>query len=536
MKTNHLKSIVATAAGAVALGYLGGVVMPAYGAAPFQAVSEGDFKVASSGGVKDEYWVQLKPRVQRGTVKALAKTLASTHGAKVKHVFDDETLAFTLRIDEPQARALARHPLVESVEQETWIKPASDAVAPSVAQPNAPSHLDRIDERVLPLDGKFDPNPASGVLPGTGAAIYVLDTGVRVSHTEFQGRAAVGGDFANQPGEPGYKVDCYGHGTGVAALAVGKTYGVARGANVVSIKVTRGCQGNTVASDVIAAVKWLTANAVPKSVVNYSFAGSVNSGNERLEQAIRDSTAAGVTYVVGAGNNSGNACEVSPARESTVITVAASSPLTDQRWSGSNFGRCVDLYAPGQGIVTASSLSDTGTVSGVNGTSYAAPQVAGAVAADMARTLTPADAQQRVKIRATEQAVIGEPNANAARLLKVGGRYENLADTPLKDNGTTTSAISVTGQADPGSAMKSYVRLAYTIKHKSRGHLQIDLIAPNGRSYRVHSPSNDTGDDIIEELFPIFAADVPPNGNWTLRITDTKTGTTGTLTDWHLLF
>ncbi|MFC8015996.1 S8 family serine peptidase [Streptomyces cinereoruber] len=509
--------------------------MPAHGAAHLRVTEEGEFKLASERGVKDEYWVRFKTDVSPQEIKALSKTIPKAHQGKLLHLFNEKSRAFTVRLKEDQARLLARHPLVESVEQDTWVSVGPSVVTPSAVQPGAPSHLDRIDERVLPLDGKFDPNPGSTVAPGSGTTIYVIDTGIRTTHSEFQGRAFIGSDFANQPGELGYRTDCYGHGTSVAALAVGKTYGVARGATVVSLKTARGCQGNSTAGSLKAAVDWVTAFGSPRSVVNMSLSGPVSRGMTEVEDAIRTSIAAGHTYVVAAGNNGGNACDASPAREPQVITVAASSPTTDARWNLSNFGRCVDLYAPGQNVTTASSLSDSATLT-ESGTSFAAPQVAGAVAADMHRTPTPAAARDWQVFRATPQTISGEPNVNTNRLLRVGGRYENNTATALKDNGQTNSSLSVFSEGDPESAMRTHLRVSFNISHARRGNLQVDLVAPNGRTWRLHSFSSDTGDNIVQVNTPVAASDVPPNGTWTLRVQDRATGDTGTLQNWSLLF
>ncbi len=486
----------------------------------------GSFWMAAKGGVDGEYWVELSQGDDRADVRSVGEALADEHGGAVRKVFADSS-RLIMKATEAQARAMAADGRVSAVAQDTWAKPVA-------VQENAPTHLDRIDERVFPRDGKFDVRTGFSATPGSGTTIYVIDSGIRTTHTAFAGRATNGPDFANASTEPGFNVDCYGHGTSVAALAGANTYGVARGAKIVGLKVFRACEGRASKADIYEAVKWVTRNGEPKSVVNISIAAQVDKGAEVVEEAIRESIAAGHTYVIAAGNNSGDACLASPARVKEAITVAASSPTTDARYSQSNFGSCVDLYAPGQDITTASSLGDTAKLT-ASGTSFAAPQVAGAVAIEKPITSTPAKAATYIKYRATPQVITGEKNNNANFLLHVGGRYANTADVPVPDRGSASSTITVSGEADPGAAMKTVARVSYTVKHKTRGQVQVDLVAPNGKSFRLHSFSADTGDDVAQFDKPLNVSTIPPNGNWTLRVTDGFTGTTGTILGWNLL-
>lgn len=406
----------------------------------------------------------------------------------------------------------------------------SIAVPSSAAsQANPPHHLDRIDERARPLDGNFKEAGNSGA----GGTIYIFDTGVNIKHEEFEGRAFAGPDFAESPGSSKYgsDKDCYGHGTPVAALAAGRTYGVARAAKIVSVKVA-GCDGVMTNASLSQAVHWVTRNAPPRSVVNLSFASAVNLGSPVVEQDIKDSIKAGVTYVVGAGNNSSDACQASPARIDEVITVAATSDTSDARWSGSNFGLCVDLYAPGQNVTSASSLSDTGTLT-ASGTSFATPQVAGAVAVDMNKTLTPGAAQRRVRDRATPNVVTGEPSAKANRILRLGGVHTRMPQVKIPDPGSISMPMDISNEGDPGSA---HLRVSFKIKHPSRGQLQVDLLTPNGRSFRLYSRNSSTGNDLNLIDVPVAAADVPPNGRWRLLVSDGSTGSAGEVTEWALAF
>lgn len=241
----------------------------------------------------------------------------------------------------------------------------------------------------------------------------MLDTGIRRTHNEFGGRALIGFD-AVTPG--GTADDCHGHGTHVAGTAAGAAHGVAKSALVYSVRVLS-CSGSGSTSQVIAGVNWVTSNAIKPAVANMSLSGGANS---TLDSAVANSIASGVTYVVIAGNENNNACTRSPARVAAAVTVAAST-TTDARSSFSNFGSCVDIFAPGSGIRSAGHTSDTDT-STDSGTSMAAPHVSGAAAMllSMNPSWSPAQVKQQLVHSATPwlitNAGLGSPN----RLLFVG--------------------------------------------------------------------------------------------------------------------
>jgi len=229
--------------------------------------------------------------------------------------------------------------------------------------------LDRIDQVSLPLDSKY--NYASN---GNGVKVYVVDTGIRLSHSQFGGRAMTGKDFVT-PG--GTAADCNGHGTHVAGTIGGSTYGVAKGTTLVAVRVLD-CGGSGSVSNVVAGLNWAAADAsVPnkRKVINMSLGGGINAA---LDAAVASAVASGVTVVVAAGNSNTNACNQSPARAPAAITVAASDSA-DTRASFSNYGSCVDLFAPGVGTTSAWYTSDTATNT-ISGTSMASPHVAGAAA------------------------------------------------------------------------------------------------------------------------------------------------------------
>ncbi|MCI0390006.1 MAG: S8 family peptidase [Acidobacteria bacterium] len=315
-------------------------------------------------------------------VEARAFELARAHRGIIGHVYKHALRGFSAEMTENEAMALSENPEVKYVEE--------DGLASiDFSQANAPWGLDRIDQRDRPLNSTYTYNNT-----GAGVNAYVIDSGIRTSHDEFEGRAEVAFDAidddnnastptnTDRSGSFADGIDCNGHGTHVAGTIGGKTYGVAKGVRLHSVRVMGRRKDGTIAcdsqfglwSEVIAGIDWVKANHVKPAVANISIGGS----SDAADDAVRDCIAAGVTCVVAAGNSNMDASNFSPARVTEAITVGATDS-SDTRASFSNFGSVLDVFAPGVDITSAWTGSDTATNT-IPGTSMAAPHVTGVVA------------------------------------------------------------------------------------------------------------------------------------------------------------
>jgi subtilisin family serine protease len=371
-------------------------------ATPADAQDEGFVLGADrADAVAGQYIVVFKDAaMNKSTVDSMAGRLASRHSGRISHVYSAALRGFAVSMSDAQARRLAADPNVAYVEQDGLV------TIDGTQSPTPSWGLDRIDQRALPLNNSY-------TFPSTAANVhaYIIDTGIRFSHNDFGGRASSGFDAI----DGGSADDCNGHGTHVAGTVGGSSFGVAKGMALVGVRVLN-CQGSGTNSQVIAGVDWVTQNAIKPAVANMSLGGGANTA---LDSAVANSIASGVSYSVAAGNSNANACNSSPARVAAAITVGATTQ-TDARASFSNFGTCLDLFAPGQGITSAWMTSDTATNT-ISGTSMASPHSAGAAALVLAANpaFTAAQVRDRLVADATQNVVTSPGTGSPNRLLFV---------------------------------------------------------------------------------------------------------------------
>ena len=316
----------------------------------------------SAHKIENQYIVVLDDTVvgERGPFSIapyIASELAGNHRGKLKHIYQNALNGFAVEMSPEDAETLSQDFRVKFVEED-------GVVQADVTQSNPPWGLDRIDQRNRPLSATYTYN-----WTGSGVRAYVIDTGIRTTHTQFGGRASNVFDAFGGSG-----ADCNGHGTHVSGTIGGSTYGVAKSAMLRGVRVLD-CNGSGSNSGVIAGVDWVTNNHINPAVANMSLGGGASSA---LDTAVNNLANSGVPIAVAAGNSNADACGSSPARAANAITVGATT-TTDARASFSNFGTCLDIFAPGSGILSAYFSSDTATAT-LSGTSMASPHVAGVAA------------------------------------------------------------------------------------------------------------------------------------------------------------
>lgn len=291
-----------------------------------------------------------------------------------------------------------------------------------VVQPNAPWGLDRINQRQLPLDGNFEYN-----YDGSGINVYVIDSGIRTTHEQFTGRAV---NVFSVFDDGGY--DCNGHGTHVAGIVGGVTYGVAKNVNIRGVKVLD-CAGEGSTSDVVSGMNYVTQNHESPAVASMSIGGS---GSRTIDEAVSRIKASGVPCIVAAGNENDDACDYSPSRSPNVFSVGATT-REDRRASFSNYGECVRIFAPGVGIESASHTSDTATAI-MSGTSMAAPFVSGVASFLLQKnpTLTPDGVMDSLQAFGTP---ISGLNTGSDPSLLLYSHIDGVASPPLVSSPSSAS-------------------------------------------------------------------------------------------------
>ena len=345
-----------------ALLILAGLCAAVFVSSPIRSQAKNDKLRKNAQKIENNYIVVLDDSVvgEKGIFSIapyIASELSLTHKGKLKHTYQHALNGFAVEMSPEDAEALSQDFRVAYVEED-------GIVTADATQSNPPWGLDRIDQRNRPLNASYTFN-----WTGAGVFAYIIDTGIRTAHTQFGGRAANVFDAFGGNGQ-----DCNGHGTHVAGTVGGSTFGVAKSVNLRGVRVLN-CSGSGSNSGVIAGVDFVRLNRQNPAVANMSLGGGASSA---VDTAVNNLVNSGVVLAVAAGNSNTNACNSSPARAANPITVG-STTTSDSRSSFSNFGTCLDIFAPGSGILSAYSTSNTATAT-LSGTSMASPHVAGVAA------------------------------------------------------------------------------------------------------------------------------------------------------------
>jgi subtilisin family serine protease len=455
--------------------------------------------------IEGQYIVVLKEGAT-GVSADRAMGKVRVRGGQVQHTYTSALKGFSAKLDARALAAVKADPAVDYVEQDR-------VVTLDATQNNPPWGLDRIDQRTLPLSSTYTYD-----FTGAGVTAYIIDTGIRFSHSQFGGRAVTGYDAI----DGGSADDCNGHGTHVAGTVGGSTYGVAKGVRLVGVRVLN-CSGSGSNSGVIAGIDWVRTNHTPEqpAVANMSLGGGASSA---VDTAVRNAIADGVTFAVAAGNSNANACNSSPARTAEALTVGATTQ-SDARSSFSNYGTCLDVFAPGSGVTSAWHTSDS-AANTISGTSMAAPHVAG-VAALVTQEIagaSPATVMSTITSRATTGAVSNPGSGSPNRLLyslaggspppppppppptcpgtTYGGNLSGPGDTEVEPNGTYyQSTVSGTHRGcltGPASAdfdlyLLRWNGFSWSIVARAEGPTSTESISYNGTAgyyyWRVQSYS-----------------------------------------------
>ncbi len=390
----------------------------------------------NGGTITDRYIVVFK-KDHSAAKSAPVSTAAKLNIDGPVKVFSHALNAGVYHMSEEQASAMAADDSVAYVEkdQEVHINNSQSAVTWG---------LDRLDQASLPLDSTYN-YPA----PQAQVNAYIIDTGINLTHVEFEGRASSGADLVDNDTDA---TDCNGHGTHVAGTIGSKTYGVAKSAKLIAVRVLD-CNGSGSISGVVAGIEWVTQHHVGPSVANMSLGGGVS---QALDDAMNASIASGVTYVVAAGNDNADACSGSPSRVANAITVGASTSA-DARASFSNFGSCVDIFAPGLDITSTWLGSNTATNT-ISGTSMASPHVAGVAALYLSLhpSASPAEVSAAL-VGGARPGKISNPGSGSPNLLlniaflgggSGGGSGSGNPDASQLQNGVAVEGLSAAKDAE----------------------------------------------------------------------------------------
>ncbi|GAA5532708.1 S8 family peptidase [Deinococcus aluminii] len=396
---------------------------------------------------------------------ALVRTLGlDPQGVTVQHIYTQALSGFAAKLSAQNLARLQADKRVKYIEQ--------DGIMHATAtQSGATWGIDRIDQRDLPLDGNYTYSTTA-----SNVTAYIIDTGINTAHTSFGGRAVWG---TNTTGD-GNNSDCQGHGTHVAGTVGSSTWGVAKGVKLVAVKVL-GCDGSGTNSGVIAGINWAVSNKSGPAVANMSLGGGAS---QAVDDAVSGATSQNLVMAVAGGNDNVDACTSSPARAASAITVGATTN-TDARASYSNYGSCLDIFAPGSNITSAWIGSTTATNT-ISGTSMATPHVTGAAALILANnpSYTTAQVTSALLNNATTGKVTSAGTGSPNRLL-----YTGTGGTTPPPSGTTTTYSGSVSQGysswKPSTSGFSYAggTLKGTLSGPSSTDFDLYLQKYNGSSW-----------------------------------------------------
>jgi serine protease len=436
--------------------------------------------------LKDNAASLASERSSLSRVSVVSRDIATKHRAKLVRSYNNVLRGFVARADDKSLARLLADPRVAYVQED-------GVVSIAASQSNATWGIDRIDQRNMPLNQTYTYDTTA-----SSVHAYIIDTGILLNHAQFSGRIGNGYDAVSNGGNAN---DCNGHGTHVAGTVGGTTYGVAKEVKLHPVRVL-GCNGSGANSGVIAGMDWVAQNHVKPAVVNMSLGGSADQATDDAVNRLHN---AGVTVVVAAGNNSGNACSYSPARAANAITVG-STTNTDARSSFSNFGSCLDIYGPGSNILSAWHTSSTATNT-ISGTSMASPHVAGVAALYLANNpnATPTQVRNALVDNATSGKVTDAGSGSPNKLLysifgggenpppppdtySVSGTITNSAGTGISGVTVSNGTVSATTSSSGAYTLTGLANATYTLTPSLSGY----TFSPASRSVTVNG-ANVTG-------------------------------------------